>query len=232
MSKQRKFILISAAAGVISVFLPWATISVGMLGESMSQHANGFRNYGICAFLGMAVAAIVSLTGDQTKTLEKTPWIVSLIGGAISVLFIGFFMLNIANAFGAGAGFGMIDVGFGFGLWISLAASIAIIASAWLYKNPGDNLKGAFDSLKKDISVATTSVSNMNTGTNTNAGTNTSTNMGTNTNPSANTNMNFPGQNNTGGITNKIAELERLSKLRENGSITEEEYQQLKSKLL
>ena len=32
--------------------------------------------------------------------------------------------------------------------------------------------------------------------------------------------------------TNKIVEIERLSKLKENGSLTEEEFQQLKSKLL
>lgn len=37
---------------------------------------------------------------------------------------------------------------------------------------------------------------------------------------------------NTTTDTNKIAELERLSKLKHNGSITEEEFQQLKSKIL
>lgn len=206
MNKQRKFILIAAAAGVISVFLPWATVSMGLMGESMSQSTNGFHSYGIPAFLGFLAAAAVVLIGDQTKTLDKTMWIVSLIAGAISVLFIVLYLGNISSAFGAGGGFGIVDVGYGFGIWIALAASIAIIAFAWLFKNPSDDLKSAFDSLKKDISVTAASVSK----------------------PTTNT----PDTNKSEGGANKIAELERLSKLRESGSITEEEYQQLKSKIL
>ena len=207
MSKQRKFILIAAGIGIISVFLPWATVSMGLMGESMSQSENGFRSYGIPAFLGFAVAAAVALMGDQTKALDKTMWIVSMIAGAVSLLFTIIFFGNISSAFGAGGGFGIVDVNHGFGIWIALAASIAIIAFAWLFKNPADDLKGAFDSLKKDISVAASSASKA-------ASSMSSPDQGASTN------------------TNKIAELERLSKLRESGSITEEEYQQLKSKLL
>jgi hypothetical protein len=206
MNKQRKFILIAAAAGIISVFLPWATISVGLMGDSMSQSANGFRSYGIPAFLGFAAAAAVALIGDQTKILDKTMWIVSIIAGAISFLFTVLYMLNISSAFGGDGGLGVVDVGYGFGIWIALVASIGIVASAWMFKNPADDLKGAFDSLKKDISVAASSASN--------------------------TISSASDKNDSTSSPNKIAELERLSKLRENGSITEEEYQQLKSKIL
>src|SRR6266536_3200206 len=50
MSRQRKFIMIAAAAGIISVFLPWVTVSI--FGES--QSTNGFRSYGIVVFLAFA----------------------------------------------------------------------------------------------------------------------------------------------------------------------------------
>ena len=205
MSKQRKFILIAAAVGIISIFLPWATVSMGMLGVSESESANGFRSYGILVFLGFLAAAGVSLMGDQTKTLDKTMWIVSLIAGGVSVLFTALYMTNISNAFGANGGLGMVDVGFGFGLWIALLASLAVLAFSWMYRNPADDIKGAFDSFKKDISSAASSVSK-------------SASDMTKQSPSSG--------------SDKIAELERLTKLRDAGNITEEEYQQLKSKLL
>jgi hypothetical protein len=199
MNKQRKFIFIASVIGLLSIFLPWA--SINMMG--MGQSVNGFRSYGIVVFIGFAAAAIISIVGDQTKTLDKTLWIASLIAGVISVLFTVIFMGNLGSAFGAGGGFGLVKIGFGFGLWLGLIASIAVLASAWLFRNPEDNLKAAFDSLKKDVSAATTSISK----------------------PAAGTAA-------AADSVNKIAELEKLSKLRENGSITEEEFQQLKSKLL
>jgi uncharacterized membrane protein len=206
MSKQRKYILIAAAVGIISVFLPWATVSVSF--AEITNIRNGFYNYGIAAFLGFLVAAAVVLLGDQTKTLDKSMWIVSMIAGTISLLFIILFMGDISQIMKSPVDrSGLVKVSSGFGIWIALASSIGIIAFAWLFKNSSDNLKGAFDSLKKDISVAASSISK------------------------ASTNAKTP-DNNPAQSTNKIAELERLSKLKESGSITEEEFSQLKSKIL
>ena len=44
LNRQRKYILIAAAAGAIAVFLPWATISVDLFGYSASQSINGFHS--------------------------------------------------------------------------------------------------------------------------------------------------------------------------------------------
>ena len=44
---QRKLILVVAVAGIISVFLPW--FSAGAFGFSV--HINGFRGWGVLAFL-------------------------------------------------------------------------------------------------------------------------------------------------------------------------------------
>ena len=46
MNKQRKFVLIAAAVGIISMFLPW--ISVSVLG--FSQTINGMHDKGFWFF--------------------------------------------------------------------------------------------------------------------------------------------------------------------------------------
>lgn len=183
MSKQRKYILIAAAVGIIAVFLPWLTLSAFGTSESV----NGFRSYGIVVFIAFAVAAIISLMGDQTKTLDQTMWMIVLIAGAAGALFTIIFFSKLNS------GFGMVDPGFG--IWISLIAAAGVLGSAWLYKNPADSLKSGFESLKK--SMPTGSDSTMTTSNN-----------------------------------SKISELERLIQLRNEGKISEEEYQQMKSKLM
>jgi thiol:disulfide interchange protein len=186
MSKQRKYILIAAAVGIISVFLPWITI--GAFGMSESQ--NGFHSYGIVVFLAFAVAIAISLFGDQTRTLDQTMWMIILVAGAVAALFTILFFTNLNDAFGV--------VSAGFGLWIALVAAIGVLGSAWLYKNPTDNLKSGFDSLKKSMPTG--------------GGQTTTTTTSSN--------------------TNRISELEKLIQLRNEGKISEEEYQQMKSKLL
>jgi hypothetical protein len=186
MSKQRKYILIAAAAGLISVFLPW--ITVGAFG--MSNSVNGFRSYGIAVFIAFAVAIVISILGDQTRALDQTMWMVALGAGAVAVLFTILFFTDLNG------GFGIVDPGFG--IWISLIAAVAVIGAAWMFKNPADSLKSGFDSIKKSIPV---SPGNTTTTTTTNS-------------------------------TNKISELERLIELKNQGKISEEEYQQMKSKLL
>jgi uncharacterized membrane protein len=192
--------------GIISVFLPWAKVSVSF--AEFTNIRNGFYNYGIAAFLGFLASAAVVLFGDQTKTLDKSMWIVSMIAGAISLLFIILFMGDLSQIMKSPIDTsGLVKISNGFGIWIALASSIGIVAFAWLFKNSGDNLKSAFDSLKKDISIAVSSVSKASI--------------------NAKTPENNPAQGN-----NKITELERLSKLKESGSITEEEFSELKSKIL
>ncbi len=85
-----------------------------------------------------------------------------------------------------------MKVGFGFGLWIGLLASLAIVTSTWLYRDPAHNIKDSVDSVMQKVSTGPTSP----------------------------------------GITDKIAELERLNKLKESGAISEAEYHRLKSSIL
>lgn len=186
MSKQRKFILLAAVVGIISIFLPWLTVSV----FGVTNSTNGFRSYGIVVFLAFLGAAGISLMGEQSTTLDQSKWLLVLAAGAIAFIFTLLFYTNINSALGM--------VGTGFGLWIAILASAGVIGAAWMYKNPADNLKSGFDSLKKSI-------------------------PGNQTPP--------PDAHPPSG-SNRIAELERLINLKNEGKISEEEYQQLKSKLL
>ncbi len=140
MSKQRKFVLISAAVGFISMFLPW--MSVSMLGYS--QSVNGMHDKGILIFLCFVASGGIAYLGDQTKNLDKTMWAVTLLAGAIALIFTIWYY---SEASGSIMGTSFI----GFGVYIAAIASIGILASAYMFRSPNDNLKDGFNSMKKDI---------------------------------------------------------------------------------
>lgn len=91
----------------------------------------------------------------------------------------------------------------GYGLWIALAASLAVIIAAWFFKSPGDTLQSGFDSLTKNMGHSNHTATTATTTTGTTATT-----------------------------TSKMDELEKLIEMRSQGKISEQEYQELKSKLL
>jgi len=157
MNKQRKFILIAAAAGIISVFLPWVTIS--MFGTS--QSINGFRSWGIIVFFCFVVAGIVAIIGNHSDSLERNLWMISTGSGAVALVSM---VINIISSNGIG-GVGFADAGIGFGLWISIASAACILLFAWMFKHPTDTLKKGFDGLKKSISIPSTFVVNKNAAT-------------------------------------------------------------------
>ena len=141
MNKQRKFILISAAVGVISMFLPWFRISI----FGYSSSVNGLHGSGILVFICFAAAGALSFIGDQTKSLEKTFWFISLACGALATLIVVWNYIDASSSsFGMGSA---ISIGF----YLAGLAAIAVLASAYLFRSPGDSIKGGFDSLKQDI---------------------------------------------------------------------------------
>jgi len=139
MSKQRKFVLIAALAGVIGMFLPWYSFSI--FGASGS--INGMHGNGILVFICFAVAGVMAYLGDQTKTLPSTSWIVTLICGALAVIIV---VWNIIRSSDYGLGSSM-----SFGIYIAALAAVGVVAAAFLFRSPDDNIKSGFDSLKKDI---------------------------------------------------------------------------------
>jgi crotonobetainyl-CoA:carnitine CoA-transferase CaiB-like acyl-CoA transferase len=150
MSKQRKFVLIAALAGVIGMFLPWYSFSI--FGASGS--INGMHGNGILVFICFAVAGVMAYLGDQTKNLTSTSWIVTLICGAIAVLIV---VWNIFKSSDYGLGSSMT-----FGIYLAALAAVGVVAAAFLFRSPEDNIKSGFDSLKKDIGTKMNNPNNPN----------------------------------------------------------------------
>ena len=193
--KQRKLILLAALLGLISLFLPW--ISVSILGYN--QSTNGFHSFGIVVFLSYLGAGVLALTGDQQHPLAKNSWLGALAAGFAALLCTLIFMANTESTSGGGMGF--VDAGIGFGIWVSLLACAGMLVSTWLFKNPADTLRDSFAQIKKSIAQPGTTLSG-------------------NSGPK-------PTQ-----TVNKIEELEKLVALKNQGNLSEEEFQQLKSKML
>jgi hypothetical protein len=140
MSKQRKFVLIAASIGFISMFLPW--ISVSVFGYTESR--NGIHDIGILAFLGFVVSAIIAFMGDQTKNLDKNTWGIVLVAGTLSLLSAVWFYFKASDSI-LGSSF------VGYGLYIAGIAAIGVVGSAYLFRSPTDNIKDSFNSMKKNI---------------------------------------------------------------------------------
>ena len=148
MSKQRKFVLVATAVGIISMFLPWISFSISLFGYSQNtQSYNGMRGIGILVFLCFIVSGAIAYLGDQVKNLDRTMWGIVLAAGALALLCIIGFYFNKSSASG------MASIHAGSGLYIAVIAAIGILGSAYLFRSPTDNIKDSFDSIKKNFGI-------------------------------------------------------------------------------
>jgi hypothetical protein len=158
LNRQRKFILFAALAGLVTMFLPWVTVSAdaataeltdsifGKQGMSLSE--NGMHGSGIIVFLSYLLAVALSLLSEQTRTLEKASWLCALAAGAVALLITIILLANTPTG-----AMGIAKSGPGYGAWISLLASAAVLASAWLFRTPGYTLKDSIDQVKKTLTT-------------------------------------------------------------------------------
>ena len=142
MSKQRKFILIAAAIGIIAMFLPWI--------DAFVIKANGMHGKGIIVFLCFAAAGVMAYMGDQTKNLDKTPWFITLICGAIATLMMILFYSDASSN-------SIVGSLLAYGFYIAAIASIGLLAVTYLFRSAGDSIKGGLDKLKDTIEQKTKS---------------------------------------------------------------------------
>lgn len=139
MNKQRKAILITAVIGIVAMFLPWVKITV----FGMSSSANGMHGRGFIIFACFVGAGVAAFLGDQTKTLEKKFWFISLICGGLATLLM---LLELISASSKNY-FSYLS----FGFYLAIVAAVGVLVSSWLFRSPTDSIKGGFDSLKSDI---------------------------------------------------------------------------------
>jgi len=160
MSTQRKMILIASAVGVIAMFLPWVSTILGS--------GNGMHGGGIIAFICFLAAGFLSFTGDQTTNLNRMNWMLTLIAGGVALI------VTVINFFD------IPSVVRGYGVYIAMAASIAVLAFAWMHKSATDSLQGGFDTLKNSFNNNATTTQTGTTTTTTTSPTTTVTHTPTN----------------------------------------------------
>ncbi len=180
MSKQRKFVLIAAAIGVISTFLPWWSISV----FGYTSSVNGFHGMGILAFLCFAGAGVMAYLDDQTTNLDKAKWTATLIAGAVAALIVIWYIIDASSsAFGSYLGFG---------IYLAALAGIGIVLAAFIYRTPGDTFKDGFDNLKKGIGSRMNSTSSATNDSSSSGNINSGTTTGSHTSTGSNTENTSP----------------------------------------
>lgn len=153
INRQRKLIFISAVIGAISVFLPWTSISI--FGSTESR--NGFHGLGILVFTLFLSEGIITRIGNKVQPLEKNHCFLVIVSGAIGLLSVVVKITSFSNTTDGdlSAPYARLVAG----VWLCLASTAAILLVACLYKNPADNLKNGFESLKRSISIPGSSLS-------------------------------------------------------------------------
>lgn len=140
LHKQRKYVLIAAGVGIISLFMPWVKIS--LFGVSGSVNAmNGSSGYFLLALF--AVSGIMAYKGNQTLNIDKKSWIVVIICSVIATLWLLLIWIGASNS--------ITGTSLATGFYLSLLSAIAIALAAFRFRSPADNIKDGFNSLKDDI---------------------------------------------------------------------------------
>ena len=134
MHKQRLYVLIAAAAGMLGTFLPW--VSLPFLGSvsGVNAGADGWISF---VFFGVVVA--MTLIGNRESLLEGYQFTLSVVFGAVGAIF-GLWKIIDINSVMGGKGQGemgkamgkMISVGFG--LYLIVLAGIAVVVLALMLK--------------------------------------------------------------------------------------------------
>jgi len=146
MNKQRKWMLIAAAVGVISMFLPWVKISLFGIGGSQ----NGMHGNGVMVFICFLVAGIIALMGNQSKALDRTMWMGALAAaGLAAILMIVNFFRITGNAY--------MSEFIGIGFYLAVIASISLLVVTYIFRDKSHNLKEGLHDLKDKIEDKTKS---------------------------------------------------------------------------
>ncbi len=131
--KSKLYSLILAGVALISLILPWFTVSAGGFG-GISK--NGFGSWGLVALIGVGLVAAACFMGDKSKTFDDTGKKLALGGfGAIAGGAV-IYLIRIISVGGGKYG-GVVKASPGFGLFIGLAAgAIGLLLLLGMIKVP------------------------------------------------------------------------------------------------
>lgn len=117
LHKSKLYSLILAGLALVSLLLPWVSVSAG----GFSQSKNGFGSWGLLALIGVGVAVASCFMGDRSKPYDDMGKKLALGGfGAIAGGAV-IYLIRVLTVGGGQYG-GFVKVSPGFGLFIGLAA--------------------------------------------------------------------------------------------------------------
>lgn len=131
---KKILILISAAIGMISTFLPWATSNASGYGQSYSESINGTNGDGWITFVLFAIVAVIAAIFLKKILPGWAKVVISLLSAICALIAI----VNITNASKLGIGssasaFGVTaSSSIGIGLILVIVAAAANIIISWL----------------------------------------------------------------------------------------------------
>ncbi|MBN2571990.1 MAG: hypothetical protein JXA68_07670 [Ignavibacteriales bacterium] len=136
MNKQKLVIIIIAALGVVSTFLPWATVKLyASISINGTNGGDGWITLGL-----FAIAGTLSLIGDRKRPLNGTYKIITMVAGLVAAV-VG--ILNIVNMRSKLSeisnqnffGDQLKDmVSTGFGLWLIVICGLALAIVIYLMR--------------------------------------------------------------------------------------------------
>ena len=131
--KSKLYSLILGGVALISMILPWFTVSAGGFG-GISK--NGFNSWGLVTLIGVGLVAAACFMGDKSKTFDDMGRKLALAGfGAIAGGAV-IYLIRILSVGGSKYG-GMVKASPGFGLFIALAAgAIGLLLLLGIIKVP------------------------------------------------------------------------------------------------
>jgi hypothetical protein len=144
LHKQRKFIMIAALIGIVGTFFKWFSFSNPFGGGSAGPTGTDF-GAGIVTLIALAASGVLAFLGDQKNYLSKNSWLIVL--GAAGLASV----LCLIKLISKPSGFAMVGGSIGIGLILSIVGSVGVVASAFLFKNPKDDLKQSLSDMKKQV---------------------------------------------------------------------------------
>ncbi len=137
---KKLIILIASLLGLISTFLPWATVSVSVLGQSASESVNGTEGDGwITLILFVAIIVITVVSGLKDFKKEIPMWAkiaitaVAAICAVIAIVDCGNVADSVSGVSSAVGLFGATaNTSIGIGLILIIIMSIVNAVAVWL----------------------------------------------------------------------------------------------------
>lgn len=130
ITKQRKYILIAAIIGNISLFLPWVNISIFSVAKTVNvmQSSTGYF-----FFILFSACGIIAFAGKLTENISKNAKIAIIVCSLIALIWLLLILILSFNSISTGV--------LHYGFYITLLATIGIIFFALKYYSSGQASK-------------------------------------------------------------------------------------------